>query len=77
MFQVTRFVMEDFVDSLDQIIYIVSLNKRYMVYNASRRRHVHPSVMHMPAGSAPLDLGWHQRRWALQRIGRCAVITPL
>ena len=22
-------------------------------------------------------LGWHQRRWALQRIGRCAVITPL
>jgi hypothetical protein len=48
--------MEDFVDSLDQIIYIVSLNKRYMVYNASRRRHVHSSVMHMPAGSAPLDL---------------------
>ena len=56
MFQITRFVMEDFVDSLDQIIYIVSLNKRYMVYNASRRRHVHSSVMHMPAGSAPLDL---------------------
>jgi hypothetical protein len=48
--------MEDFIDSLDQIIYIVSLNKRYMVYNASRRRHVHSSVMHMPAGSAPLDL---------------------
>ena len=22
-------------------------------------------------------LGWHQRRWALQRIGRCAVKTPL
>ena len=56
MFQITRFVMEDFIDSLDQIIYIVSLNKRYMVYNASRRRHVHPSAMHMPAGSAPLDL---------------------
>ncbi len=56
MFQITRFVMEDFIDSLDQIIYIVSLNKRYMVYNASRRRHVHSSVMHMPAGSAPLDL---------------------
>ena len=33
MFQITRFVMEDFIDSLDQIIYIVSLNKRYMVYN--------------------------------------------
>jgi len=56
MFQITRFVMEDFIDSLDQIIYIVSLNKRYMVYNASRRRLVHSSVMHMPAGSAPLDL---------------------
>ena len=56
MFQITRFVMEDFIDSLDQVIYIVSLNKRYMVYNASRRRHVHSSVMHMPAGSAPLDL---------------------
>jgi hypothetical protein len=56
MFQITRFVMEDFIDSLDQVIYIVSLNKRYMVYNATRRRHVHSSVMHMPAGSAPLDL---------------------
>jgi len=56
MFQITRFVMEDFIDSLDQIIHVVSLSDRYMVYNASRRRHVHSSVMHMPAGSAPLDL---------------------
>jgi hypothetical protein len=48
--------MEDFVDSLDQTIYIVSLNKRYMVYNASRRRLVHSDVLHMGAGKAPLDL---------------------
>jgi hypothetical protein len=48
--------MEDFVDSLDQIIYIVSLNKRYMVYNASRRRLVYSELQHMDAGQAPLDL---------------------
>jgi hypothetical protein len=23
------------------------------------------------------NLGWHQRRWALQRRGRCAAATPL
>ena len=56
MFQITRFVMEDFIDSLDQIIYIVSLNKRYMVYNASRRRLVHPEVHRMGSSQAPLDL---------------------
>ena len=56
MFQVTRFVMEDFVDSLDQIIYIVSLNKRYMVYNASRRRLVYSEMQYMDAGIKPLDL---------------------
>jgi hypothetical protein len=38
MFQINRFVMEDTIDSLSQIIYIVSLRGRYMVYNASRRR---------------------------------------
>ena len=38
MFQINRFVMEDFVDSLNQTIHIVSLRGRYMVYNASRRR---------------------------------------
>jgi hypothetical protein len=48
--------MEDFIDSLEQTIYIVSLNKRYMVYNASRRRLVWSDVMHMDAGIAPLDL---------------------
>jgi hypothetical protein len=48
--------MEDFVDSLEQTIYIVSLNKRYMVYNASRRRLVCSDVLHMDAGIAPLDL---------------------
>jgi hypothetical protein len=48
--------MEDFIDSLDNIIYIVSLNKRFMVYNASRRRLVHSEVQHMAAGAAPLDL---------------------
>jgi hypothetical protein len=52
MFQITRFVMEDFVDSLDQIIYIVSLNKRYMVYNASRRRLVYSEMQYMDAGSS-------------------------
>jgi len=56
MFQITRFVMEDFIDSLEQTIYIVSLNKRYMVYNASRRRLVCSDVLHMDAGLAPLDL---------------------
>lgn len=56
MFQITRFVMEDFVDSLDQIIYIVSLNKRYMVYNASRRRLVYSDMQYMDAGIKPLDL---------------------
>jgi hypothetical protein len=48
--------MEDFVDSLDQTIYIVSLNKRYMVYNASRRRLVTSDVLRMDADQAPLDL---------------------
>ena len=56
MFQITRFVMEDFVDSLDQLIYIVSLNKRYMVYNASRRRLVYSEMQFMDAGIKPLDL---------------------
>jgi hypothetical protein len=48
--------MEDFIDSLDQTMYIVSLNKRYMVYNASRRRLVWSDVLHMEAGHEPLDL---------------------
>jgi len=48
--------MEDFIDSLDQIIYIVSLNKRYMVYNASRRRLVYSEMQFMDAGIKPLDL---------------------
>ena len=56
MFQVTRFVMEDFIDSVDTVIYIVSLNKRYMVYNASRRRLVYSELQHMDAGQSPLDL---------------------
>jgi len=56
MFQITRFVMEDFIDSLEQTIYIVSFKKRYMVYNASRRRLVCSDVLHMGAGKAPLDL---------------------
>ena len=56
MFQITRFVMEDFVDSLDQLIYIVSFNKRYMVYNASRRRLVYSEMQFMDAGQSPLDL---------------------
>ena len=56
MFQITRFVMEDFVDSLDQLIYIVSFNKRYMVYNASRRRLVYSEMQFMDAGIKPLDL---------------------
>ena len=38
MFQFTRFVMEDFIDSSNFVMYVVSLNNRYMVYNASRRR---------------------------------------
>ena len=56
MFQITRFVMEDFVDSLEQTIYVVSLNKRYMVYNASRRRLVTSDVLRMDADQSPLDL---------------------
>jgi len=48
--------MEDFVDSLDQIIYIVSFNKRYMVYNSSRRRLVYSEMQFMGAGQAPFDL---------------------
>jgi hypothetical protein len=48
--------MEDFVDSLDQIIYIVSFNKRYMVYNSSRRRLVYSDLQYMDAGQSPLDL---------------------
>jgi len=38
MFQFTRFVMEDFIDSSNFVMYVVSLNNRYMVYNTSRRR---------------------------------------
>ena len=38
MFQFTRFVMEDFIDSSNAVMYVVSLNNRYMVYNTSRRR---------------------------------------
>ena len=38
MFQFTRFVMEDFIDSSNAVMYVVSLNNRYMVYNCSRRR---------------------------------------
>ena len=56
MFQITRFVMEDFVDSLDQVIYIVSFNKRYMVYNASRRRLVYTEKQYMGATETPMDL---------------------
>ena len=56
MFQINRFVMEDFVDSVYQTIYIVSLNKRYMVYNASRRRLVFTEKQYMGAGQSPLDL---------------------
>jgi hypothetical protein len=48
--------MEDFVDSLDQIIHIVSFNKRYMVYNSSRRRLVYSDMQYMGAGQSPLDL---------------------
>ena len=50
MFQINRFVMEDFVDSVYQTIYIVSLNKRYMVYNASRRRLVFTEKQYLGAG---------------------------
>ena len=56
MFQITRFVMEDFIDSLEQTIYVVSFHKRFMVYNASRRRLVHSDVQHMDEGIKPLDL---------------------
>ena len=56
MFKITRFVMEDFVDSINQTIYIVSLNSRYMVYNASRRRLVLETVQRMEEGQTPLDL---------------------
>jgi hypothetical protein len=38
MFQFNRFVMEDFIDSSNFVMYVVSLNNRYMVYNTSRRR---------------------------------------
>ena len=38
MFQFTKFVMEDFIDSANFTMFVVSLNNRYMVYNASRRR---------------------------------------
>ncbi len=38
MFQFTRFVMEDFIDSSNAVMYVVSLSNRYMVYNTSRRR---------------------------------------
>jgi hypothetical protein len=50
--------MEDFIDSLYQTIYVVSLKDRYMVYNASRRRLVNPEVLHMHTGVGenPLDL---------------------
>jgi hypothetical protein len=48
--------MEDFIDSLEQTMYIVSFKKRYMVYNATRRRLVHSDVLHMGLNQAPLDL---------------------
>ena len=38
MFQFARFVMEDFIDSANFTMFVVSINDRYMVYNASRRR---------------------------------------
>ena len=72
MFQITRFVMEDFIDSLDQIIYIVSLNQRYMVYNASRRRLVRPTVQ-MAAGFTPLDLITTENLSAWTRTSRYRV----
>ena len=73
MFQITKFVMEDFIDSLEQTIHIVSLNKRYMVYNASRRRLVWPDVMHMDAGLAPLDLITMENLCAWTRTSRYRV----
>ena len=73
MFQITRFVMEDFIDSLEQTIHIVSLNKRYMVYNASRRRLVWPDVMHMDAGQSPLDLITMENLCAWTRTSRYRV----
>jgi hypothetical protein len=65
--------MEDFIDSLEQTIYIVSLNKRYMVYNASRRRLVWSDVMHMDAGIAPLDLITMENLCAWTRTSRYRV----
>ena len=73
MFQITRFVMEDFIDSLEQTIYIVSLNKRYMVYNASRRRLVWSDVMHMDADQSPLDLITVENLCAWTRTSRYRV----
>jgi hypothetical protein len=64
--------MEDFIDSLDQIIYIVSLNQRYMVYNASRRRLVRPTVQ-MAAGFTPLDLITTENLSAWTRTSRYRV----
>jgi hypothetical protein len=74
MFQITRFVMEDFIDSLEQTIYIVSLNKRYMVYNASRRRLVMDAVKHMDAGQSPLDLITLENLCAWTRTSRYRVM---
>jgi len=66
--------MEDFVDSLNQTIYIVSLNKRYMVYNSSRRRLVWPDVMHMDAeDQSPLDLITVENLCAWTRTSRYRV----
>ena len=73
MFQITRFVMEDFVDSLNQTIYIVSLNKRYMVYNSSRRRLVLDTVQHMGVDQAPLDLITVENLCAWTRTSRYRV----
>ena len=56
MFKITRFVMEDFIDSVYQTIYIVSLSQRYMVYNASRRRLVYTEKQYMGVTETPLDL---------------------
>jgi hypothetical protein len=66
--------MEDFIDSLEQTIYIVSLNKRYMVYNASRRRLVWPDVIPMDADQvAPLDLITVENLCAWTRTSRYRV----
>ena len=74
MFQFTRFVMEDYIDSLEQTIYIVSLNKRYMVYNASRRRLVWSDVLHMDADQSPLDLITLENLCAWTRTSRYRVM---